>query len=512
MKRRFLSLLLAVVLCVTTACAAGAGFSDVNSGEWYADAAEYCGEKGLLSAMPDGSFSPNTPATRAMLVMGLHRQAGSPVVNYLMRFEDVAEAADYAEAVRWAAGEGIVSGYSDTAFGPDDPVTREQFAAILWRSKGRPAPATTEAFADQEQIADYAVDAVAWAKGAGIIQGKGSNAFDPRAQITRAEAAVMLYQWEKNTQTQQRPVSGSTGGSVAPAPSPTPEPTPTPEPGGKTLVAYFSCTNNTENIAKHLEAILDADLYEIVPETPYSAADLNYNTDCRANQEQNDPTARPAISGSVEHMEQYDTVFLGYPIWWGQAPKILYTFLESYDFSGKTIVPFCTSGSSGIGSSATNLHSLADGATWLDGRRFSGSAAESDVKAWVDGLDLPKRESDTLYLKTGDTVWTATLADNSSAKALTDLLKQGDLTLSLHDYGNFEKVGPIGQTLPTNDEQITTTPGDLILYQGTNLCVYYSTNTWNFTRLGKLDDELTTEQMLAVLGDGDVSMTLSLHA
>ena len=159
--------------------------------------------------------------------------------------------------------------------------------------------------------------------------------------------------------------------------------------GGKeVLIAYFSATNNTEGIANHLDAILDADLYEITPEAPYTAADLNYNTDCRANREQNDASARPAISGGVDNMEQYDVIFLGYPIWWGQAPKIISTFLESYDLSGKTIVPFCTSGSSGIGSSATNLHSLAGSATWLDGQRFSGSASRSTVESWVNGLGL----------------------------------------------------------------------------------------------------------------------------
>lgn len=154
------------------------------------------------------------------------------------------------------------------------------------------------------------------------------------------------------------------------------------------LIAYFSATNNTESVANHLKAILDADLYEITPERPYTSADLNYNTDCRANQEQNDASARPAISGSVSNMEQYDVIFLGYPIWWGQAPKIIYTFLESYDLSGKTIVPFCTSGSSGIGSSASNLHSLASNAAWLNGQRFSGGASRSTVESWVNGLTL----------------------------------------------------------------------------------------------------------------------------
>lgn len=156
------------------------------------------------------------------------------------------------------------------------------------------------------------------------------------------------------------------------------------------LVAYFSATGNTEGVANTLQGILDADLYEIVPEDPYEAADLDYGTDeCRANQEQNDPEARPAVSGSVGYMEDYNVVFLGYPIWWGQAPKIISTFLESYDFADKIIVPFCTSGSSGIGSSADNLHALAPDAQWLTGQRFAGGATESTVAAWVEELQLP---------------------------------------------------------------------------------------------------------------------------
>ena len=157
----------------------------------------------------------------------------------------------------------------------------------------------------------------------------------------------------------------------------------------KVLIAYFSATNNTENIANHLNDILDADLYEIVPETPYTADDLNYNdSSSRSSQEMNDPDSRPVISDSVENMEQYDVIFLGYPIWWGEAPRIINTFLESYDLSGKTIAPFCTSVSSPLGSSATKLQDLTDSATWLEGQRFSGGASVSDVQSWVDSLNL----------------------------------------------------------------------------------------------------------------------------
>ena len=156
-----------------------------------------------------------------------------------------------------------------------------------------------------------------------------------------------------------------------------------------TLVAYFSATGNTEEIAQHLQTILGASLYEIIPAKPYSDDDLDYNaSDCRANQEQNDPSVRPAIDGSVENMDGYDVILLGYPIWWGEAPRIISTFLESYDFTGKTIVPFCTSGSSGIGGSAEHLTALAADATWLEGARFNPGATQDEVAAWVEGLGV----------------------------------------------------------------------------------------------------------------------------
>lgn len=157
----------------------------------------------------------------------------------------------------------------------------------------------------------------------------------------------------------------------------------------KVLVAYFSATGTTKGVAEHIANGLNADIYEIVPEDPYTDADLNYNdNNSRTTIEMNDPNARPAISGSVENMEQYDIIFVGYPIWWGEAPRIVSTFMESYDFSGKTIVPFCTSGGSDIGSSASNLERLTSGATWLDGRRLNGSDSQDTVMEWVNGLDL----------------------------------------------------------------------------------------------------------------------------
>lgn len=157
----------------------------------------------------------------------------------------------------------------------------------------------------------------------------------------------------------------------------------------KILVAYFSATNTTKGVAEKIAKVTGGTLFAIVPQQPYTSQDLNYNDpDSRSSKEQNDRNARPAIDGSVQNSADYDVIFLGYPIWWGQAPKIICTFLESYDFSGKTIIPFCTSGSSGIGGSEASLRQLAASSVWKAGKRFAGSASEGEIAAWIDGLGL----------------------------------------------------------------------------------------------------------------------------
>lgn len=183
-------------------------------------------------------------------------------------------------------------------------------------------------------------------------------------------------------------------GTEEPTPVPDPEPNPDPSPNphptnGRVLVVYFSCTNTTKGVAEHVASVTGSGMYRIEPKEPYTSADLDYNnSSSRANREQNDSSARPVIANSLESLSDYDVIFIGYPIWWGKAPKIIFTFLESYDFAGKTIIPFCTSHSSGIGSSDTDLHSLAPQATWMQGRRFGGNASESDVREWIESLNL----------------------------------------------------------------------------------------------------------------------------
>ena len=157
-----------------------------------------------------------------------------------------------------------------------------------------------------------------------------------------------------------------------------------------TLVAYFSVTKHTKPIAEYISEYTGATLYEIVPETPYTDEDINYgDSSSRTSLEQNDPNARPAIASTIDNIEQYDIIYLGYPIWWGQAPKIMYTFLEGAQIkTTATIIPFCTSASSSIGTSATNLKAFASSQNWLEGRRFAIGTDKTSVTEWIDSLNL----------------------------------------------------------------------------------------------------------------------------
>ena len=155
-----------------------------------------------------------------------------------------------------------------------------------------------------------------------------------------------------------------------------------------TLVVYFSCTGNTERVAAAAAEALAADLWQIVPEEPYSDTDLNYsNSSCRANTEQNDAECRPAIAESMD-VTAYDTILVGYPIWWGEEPRIIDTWLESVDLTGKKMATFCTSGSSGIQTAYAHLQEEAPAAEWLGARRFSASVSPADMTDWCASIGL----------------------------------------------------------------------------------------------------------------------------
>ena len=302
------------------------------------------------------------------------------------------------------------------------------------------------------------------------------------------------------SQTETPPVSQTENGTE-----------PQTEKGG-VIVVYFSRTGHTKPLAEYIKEELDADIYEIEAKVPYTDDDIKYYTDCRADREQADPSARPEIAGELPDLSGYDTVFLGYPIWHGQAPKIVYTFLESIDLGGKTVIPFCTSASSPVGSSAENLHPLAPNAEWRDGTRFAIETTRDEIADWLSSLGLPEitqKEASALKLTVDGTELNVLWEDNESVAALKVLAADGPLIIQMSPYGGFEQVGSIGQSLPRDDTQITTEAGDIMLYSGDQIVLFHGSNRWAYTRLGKILD-LDQAALTALLGNGAVTIMISL--
>ena len=182
-------------------------------------------------------------------------------------------------------------------------------------------------------------------------------------------------------------------------PEVTPEPTQAVNVPEHVLVVVFSVTGNTKKVAEMVAKIENADLYEIVPAEPYTKEDINYSDySCRALKEQGNASARPEIGSETIDLSGYTKIYVGYPIWAASEPRIMDTFVESYDFGSATVIPFCTSGSSGIGATGTKLATLAGSGNWQTGKRFPGSATEKDVQSWIDSMEPVQREySGTTY-------------------------------------------------------------------------------------------------------------------
>ena len=302
------------------------------------------------------------------------------------------------------------------------------------------------------------------------------------------------------------------------------------------LVSTASCTavgpgtdgqeqsesGNTERMAQTISTALGCDMIEVVPETPYED-DYNAMLDRAGAElaaiEQGD---YPAVATSVENFDTYDIVFVGYPIWYGHMATPMQAFLHEHAdlLAGKRIALFASSGSSGIGTSERDAASLVPDAVFTESLLLTSSSLnsmESLVPVWLDEVQISDNqinadmENNKIRLTVeGGRTFTATLVDNTSAQALVEQLAKGDITVDMEDYADMEKVGTLGISLPRNDRPTTTGPGDLILYQGHNFVIYYDTNSWNFTRLGKIDNISQTE-LKAALGEGDVRVTLSLE-
>ena len=411
---------------------AGTSFTDAAEGAWYSDAISWASQAGILSGYGNGVFGVNDMVTREQIAAVLWRYDGSPAALEAEGFADVADISPWAlPAVNWARVSDILNGKAGNRFDPKSAVTRGEAANILYHYLSR----------SQEELPTHS-DPL-------LVLSVGGRDFTVQLEENASAQALMenlpftgimselngnekYYPLPKNLPTNpERPETIQAGdlmlygsdnlvlfyesfatsysytrlGRVV-DPSGLAEAVgggnvevtfrvkaqknvPSSTENHRTLVAYFSATGTTQRLAEYAADILNADLCEIVPEVPYTPDDLDYGSALsRTTKEQNDPNARPAISKNVENMEDYDVVFLGYPIWHGQAPKIIRTFLESCRLEGKIIVPFCTSHSSGIGDSDTSLHALANGADWRSGMRFPGETSRDTMERWIESLTL----------------------------------------------------------------------------------------------------------------------------
>lgn len=291
-------------------------------------------------------------------------------------FTDVPAGSWYEGAVKYVSDNKLMDGVGGGQFNPGGDTSRAMLVTILWRYLDRPEVESSQDFADETDISHYAVRAVDWARENDIISGRPGNRFDPKGRATRAEAAAILQNFLA--------LEG------APAPEPTPEPAPST--GSKTLVVYFSATGSTRRVAGHIADALDAGQFELVPTQPYTSADLNWTAEgSRVNREHDDELLRDVklTANTVADWADYDTVFIGYPIWWDIAAWPVNDFVKNNNFTGKTVIPFCTSSSSGLGQSGELLAQMAGTGDWQTGMRFSSGASREQVTQWTGGLMLP---------------------------------------------------------------------------------------------------------------------------
>ncbi len=257
----------------------------------------------------------------------------------------------------------------------------------------------------------------------------------------------------------------------------------------KSLVLYFSATNNTEQVAKYISEITSSDILEIIPKDGYTNEDLDYNNNnSRANREQNDENARPEISNKLD-LENYDIIYLGYPIWWEEEPRIILTLLDNYNLENKTIIPFCTSGGSGIELSVSNIRNYNDKLNVLDGKRFSSNSSKEEVITWINSLNINSNSnSKSAKLLIDNKEYSITLEDNETVDVLINNMP---FDLSMSNLNGNEFYSYLDFTLPTNSSNPgKINKGDIYLYGNNCLVIFYeSFNTsYSYTKIGKLDD------------------------
>ena len=290
---------------------------------------------------------------------------------------------------------------------------------------------------------------------------------------------------------------------------------------GKTLLVYYSYTGNVKSIANDFLKTVDADVLEVLP----AQEGLKYEADnyaigsalIKAIRDNPDKAeSYPEIKSYKIDLEQYSNIVIATPLWWSNmaAPMQTFLFQEGNKLTNKNIMLIVSSASSGISSviddakRLVNKKNLTGEALWIN--NSNRSEMSTLLTQWIENQKFASKMTQKLIITVSGKSLEADFADNSSAKALADVLAKSAITYQADDYGNFEKVGDLGQSFPKNDENITTEPGDIILYQGHNLCIYYAQNTWSFTRIAKIKG-VSKDELKEFLGEGEITVTLSVE-
>ncbi|MBQ3635073.1 MAG: hypothetical protein II951_05585 [Bacteroidales bacterium] len=298
----------------------------------------------------------------------------------------------------------------------------------------------------------------------------------------------------------------------------------TVESTGKTLVVYYSYTGNCEQIVETLAGQIQADVMRIEPADKtqrYEANNYAIGTELlnTIKAAPNEATSYPAIDPvSVEDLSPYQNIIVVTPLWWSQMAAIMQTYLfnHSTEMSEKHVALIVSSHSSSIGGVVSDAKRLLPGVVWAGDALWinnsNHSARASMIENWLKTLNLAKKQTimGKMYINIGSKTLPVVLDDNSATEALTAALQEGDIAYEANDYGGFEKVGSIGSMLPTEDAQTTTQPGDVVLYNGSQIVLFYGSNTWSYTRLGRIE-YTSAEELEAFLkaGQGNVVVRLS---
>ena len=295
---------------------------------------------------------------------------------------------------------------------------------------------------------------------------------------------------------------------------------------GKTLVAYYSYTGNCRDIVNALTSQIQADVLEIQPAEKglrYEANGYALGTQLlnAINANPNDASSYPAIDPVTTSLNDYQNIIIVTPLWWSQMAAIMQTYLFNYgsQMAGKNIGLIVSSASSGISGVVADANRLIPEAVWMGDALWinntNRSNANSLIENWLTKLNFADEQTTTnkMYISISGQTQSVTLVDNAATQKLMERLQQAPVTVTLNSSGGFEIWGALGFSLPTSDQQTTAQPGDVILYNGSNICLFYGTNSWSYTRLGKIDG-LSEGELRTFLraGENNISVTLSLSS